>query len=252
MRAKFELVERAMELDPFAATHFGWLDFGILFRPHTDDDPFADPPDRIRLLRMRGVTDDEFADEREHLAWIRGIHAASYMCGSRASWERFAPLALSNIDRLLDDEIAPLEEQVLPLLVRQDPELFEFFPGDYYELFLNYVHLRGGAGNLVFQMRHARAEQNPEHSWWVARQILDALDAGTFETDPAMLLRLLDECFLAAWSQAGPDTAGEVAARIWELVESEPAARDFFLTHEVRMRSNLELCGRGPERLNPA
>ncbi len=245
--SKFELLRRALELDP-QATHFAWIDFGITARPHPDDGVFERPPDRVRLLRMRGFDSRDVADPVEYFARIRGHLAAGYMPGSRAAIaelaDRFDALAAG----MLEDGFAHNVEPLLVPLALENPELFEFIHGDYDALLLNQSRLRGSAPNLHFQLRDARERDVSEHAIRLCAAIVESLRDGVLESDPATLALILDECYLVAWYWGDPEhrLARELADRLRDLVDTEPGARDLFLREEVRIRGNLALLGERP------
>ena len=243
---KFELLERAGALDPFAASHLAWIDLGLPFRPHPDDDVFAHPSDKVRLLRMRPYAGDEFDDRAAYFSILRGHLAAGYISGERdrilQAAREFEDLARET----LDNGFAPSEEQLLPILCEQTPDAFDFHFGDYDEILVNYLRVRAGAANLLFQLRVARDAELPEPGLEICEAILASLREGTLDCSPAELAELLDECFLAAW-YAGDDSDRSLPREIHDIyrerTREDPEFRDIFLRDEIRVRSNFQLLG---------
>jgi Bacterial protein of unknown function (HtrL_YibB) len=243
--SKTELLRRAVELDPFAATHFAWIDLGLAARPHPADRVFETPSDRIRLLQMRGFDEREIADPRSYYSLFRGHLAAGYICGSREAIVALAALIERETAVILDQGIAPSEEQLVPALALARPELFEFHFGDYAAMLANYVQTRESAPNLLFQLRDARVRDHSAHGELVCDAVLEGLAANVFEADPATLAAILEECYLVAYYRDAPERleARTIATMFFELVRVEPDARDVFLRDEVRMRENFGFVG---------
>ena len=241
MWAKLELAERVALDDPFDGTHVAWIDIGLLYRPHPGEDPFANPPDRVRLLSMRPVFEHELVPREEYLESIRGHLAAGYLCASRENmaWlgQAFAALA----SETLEAGFAGSDEQLLPLLVAEHPERFELYQGDYEDILSNYLVPHGGAENLTFQLRAWRSEGAPGGGVAIARAVLEAVRAGELAATADSLAILLDDCYVAAWY--GEDEphplAREIAEVYMSLVERDPAFRDAFLRDEIHVRRNL-------------
>ena len=239
--SKFELVRRATDLDPFDATHYGWLDIGLPSRPHPADRVFEQPADRVRLLAMRGFREADLADAADYLSHLRGHVAAGYVTASAPAFMRLCERFDARAREFLEARLAPSEEQLLPILCLEEPELFEFHYGDYGAILSNYLRLRGSAENLIFQLRDARAHGDFAHGHAIGSRLLESVSEGTFECHPHLLSDLLDEAFIAAWYDegAGPDVAGHVASVYAGLVQSDPDFRDAFLRDEIRIRSNF-------------
>lgn len=245
--SKFELLERAAELEP-ASSHLAWIDLGLPFRPHPDDRVFERPSDRVRLLRMRPWSPNEMADRGEYFRYMRGLVAGGYVSGAREPLLRVCELFGEEYRGALAAGLAPNDEQLLPLLCDAEPGLFEFHHGDYADILGNYERLRGGASNLAFQLRVARDAGLYARGLELCEAILASHRAGTLECSPAELANLLDECFLAAWYGGEGDRAlaGEIADLYRERVAADPGFRDVYLREEIRVRSNFELLGTGP------
>lgn len=243
--SKFRLVELAIQLDPFGTTHFAWIDFGLyggLPAHHAADQPFARPSDRVRLLMLKPFSREEIGDSA-YYSWLRGHLGAGYVSGSRASMLRLNELMAAEAESALASGFGPTEEQLLPVVAAEHPDLFEFHYGDYSHVLENYVRLRGSATNLLFQMRHCRAVGDFDRALDIVWRLLAGYQDGTFACGADQLAELLDECFIAAYHAEYPEQhlAHEIAGLYAGLVIRDPDARDVFLRHEIRLRSNFAL-----------
>jgi hypothetical protein len=239
--AKPELAARVALDDPFDGSHVGWIDIGLLYRPHPGEDPFAHPSERVRLLSMRPLFEHELAAPERYLKSLRGHVAAGYVCGSRENiaWlgRAFARLARE----ALGAGFAGSDEQLLALLAGAHPDHFELHHGDYQDILANYLVPHGGAENLSFQLQVWRAAGAPGEGAPLARRVLESVKAREFKTSPESLAMLLDDCYVAAWygEEEPHPLARQIADLYLSCVERDPAFRDVFLRDEIHVRRNL-------------
>jgi hypothetical protein len=243
--SKFDLLAEAIDLNPFGASHFIWLDFGIADAAQTghvaEDGVFGDIPDEVRLLQTRPLDDELLLDRAHHLQYRRGHFASALISGHSASL--LAAIAVINraLDDTLRDEFAPLDEHLLDLAISQAPEMFDLYHGDHASVLDNYRRTRSGAANLLDQLRIWRGRSEFEPASRLAARITDSVVAGTFVCESVVLARLLEECFIASYYAGGDERtqARACAALYVERCHRDPDFRDEFLRSEIRMRGNL-------------
>ena len=162
--SKFELLARAIEAPPFAMRRTGWLDFGIDHIARADYGPaeriFRRLSRRIRLLRLRPFFEE--VDEALARGW------------------------------------APLEEQILPLIITKRPRAFDLYAGDYTHILDNYFRPHGSAENLLFQMRIFRQLGDFAGARRLGAEILASRAEGCFDADGATFAALIRELALAS------------------------------------------------------
>jgi hypothetical protein len=240
-RAKPELLARAASENPFSASHIAWIDFGLSWGPHPGEDPFAHPPDPLRLLMMRPFFPSDLADRERYLSWNWGHLAGGYVSGSLENMEWLAAGLHELARETLTTGFAASDEQLLPLIALEDPRRFEFHHGDYDHILANYLKPHGSAANLAFQLRVWRQHETPSAGAPLARAVFESVQSGEFEAEPDSLAALLDECYLAAFY--GEDEPHDLAQRIAEdymrRVERDHRFRDAFLRDEIRVRKNF-------------
>lgn len=242
---KFELLERVIEAKPFGARHVAWIDFGVAHvaetRHHRQDRVFWEIPDEVRILQMRPL-DGRLVDDRDHhLSYRWGHFAAGLISGASECVAVVCKLVRDELRGALDDGYAPLDEQLLDLVVAARPELFSFHHGDYDHITENYRRLRGSADNLLFQLRWWRSREAWGPASVLAEHIVQAVASGTLADAPSSLASLLEECFLAAYYAHPPDQRpARAAAHLYaDLARRDPEFREEFLRHEIRVRTNF-------------
>jgi hypothetical protein len=200
--AKLAMLRRALLLDPFDATHAAWIDIGIAHIALTEPremvaQVLATPTERIRLLMMRSFAPADLADRGHYYSHLWGHLAAGYIVGGREAVERLCDAFERDALDALAAGFAPSEEQLLPVLAVQHPDLFEFHYGDYPHILLNYDTPRGSAANLLDQLRHCRDWGETVRGLDIGTRVAASLRAGTFEASAGEREQLLAECALA-------------------------------------------------------
>jgi hypothetical protein len=239
--SKLELVARAAALDPFAATHLAWIDIGLRFAPHPEDDPFARPRDNVGALALRPFLEHDADDRTRYFSYLWGHVAAAYLSGSRESMLWLAARMDTAAREAMAAGFAASDEQLLGLIGADDPDRFEFHHGDYSHVLANYVRPRGSGENLASQLRILRAAGDLEKGIPMVRAVVESLEDGAFEDRAELVAELLDECFLAAWYGGHADRA--LACRVYDVymerLELDPDFREVFLRDEIRLRRNF-------------
>lgn len=163
--SKLPLIVETIQLNYFGTTHFAWIDFGISYVAKQDfiysDLIFNVSEDKIRLLFLRPVFPEDFSplnkttkgetrlDFKHYYEVERGIAAAGYMTGSIQAWRLFNTLFDKEVKLLLEENFAPSEQQIFPVLVVKNPNLFSLYRGDYDAILSNYKNFRISLHNIV-------------------------------------------------------------------------------------------------------
>lgn len=196
--SKFDVLERALALDPFDSTHFAWIDVGITHVARTDhyreDGVFEQPSDRARLLMRRNVTLGDIADRKAYYDHPRGNLGAGYISMSRANLRRVCETFRAEALGSLTLGLAPRDEPILAAVALEHPELFEFYYGDYDHILENYVLIRGSAAKLLELMRMCREQGGFRRGFEIGERIRASHREGTFAASPDVLSALLEEC----------------------------------------------------------
>ncbi len=213
--SKFWMVGEAIRRNPHQSTHFGWIDLGLShvasFRHAQEDGIFTTPSDRIGLTTMRPFDRRDVADLEDYLSLVRGFVACGYLAGSRAAMEKLVSRFENRCRDSLARGFAPSEEQILPLIALDHPELFDVVYADYRSILDNQVYLRSPV-NLLFQLRLGRERGDWDRGADIARRLLQSLESGRFEGSPLELAELFEELSLAAEQAEAP--LNDLASRI--------------------------------------
>jgi hypothetical protein len=247
--AKFELIERALDKNPFDATHFAWVDLGVT---HVADlggpastEPFIDPSDRIKLHMLR-YFGPETVKTPEYWQQLQQNVAGGFFVGEASNMRFLVTAFWRAINLALSHGRRPLELDILPYLAVQAPERFTFSYGDYPDLFRNHVRLRRNGGHLLWIMRAAREHKAWQHSCAIGQLALEGYKAGTFDLAPEVVEKFLVEYYLAAYYRDYPrqDVAHEVASHYARLTYLSPQFRDVYREREQFIRDSFAYLNR--------
>lgn len=245
--SKLALMKTIVELNPFASERFAWIDFGISYVAitqlnnsntvsntiHQNENVIQNNtieqntknvvdlsllmiPEKIKLLSLRPVfPDDNIGNEKDYYSVERGLVAFGLVTGSNQAWRLFYTLFDKEVQRLLTLDLAPSEQQIVPVLRLQNPNLFETFYGDYNGILINYNHFTRSIENVLrYTLILAREKGMPHISFPVGKIIFEELVNGmydeTLENDRYLTLILLNELFFAAVETQNYKTADDI------------------------------------------
>jgi hypothetical protein len=249
--SKLELLPRALEANPFNTDHFIWVeleDFDRVLAGHVGGDRvFVDPPAAVKLLQVSPLDPGLPADRDHHLSYRREHFATSFMAGPARHLREMCEIAQAELREALMAEFAPLDEHLVEAVAARRPELFDLYHGGREFALENYRLPRGSADNLASQLRAWRVREQWQPAAGLAERIIDSISSGSFVSAPDALASLLEECFLVSYYSEGEGKpqARSCAALYAELAHQDPAFRDEFLLHEIRVRTNFGFVEQG-------
>lgn len=173
-------------------------------------------PEKIKLLSLRPVfPDDNIHNEKEYYSVERGLVAFGLVTGSNQAWRLFYTLFDKEVQRLLTLDLAPSEQQIVPVLRLQNPNLFETFYGDYNGILINYNHFTRSIENVLrYTLILSREKGMPHISFPIGKIIFEEIVNGmydeTLENDRYLTLIFLNELFFAAVETQNYKTADDI------------------------------------------
>jgi len=164
-----------------------------------------------------------------HRTYVGG----GYLAGAAAAVRRLCRDFRQLMREALALHRAPLEEQVLALLLRQQPDAFDVYCGTFREILSNYHAPRASLPVIVAFQRACREARDFARGCEVGAAVLAAHQRDQLTAAPADLQASLYEYFTAAYAHDFPDRkrATAILDRYAELVRNVPAFRH---AHEER------------------
>jgi hypothetical protein len=120
------------------------------------------------------------------------------------------------------------EEQFIPLIYLDHPELFEFYYGYYTQIVTNYHGIRENP-DITIEAFIPKSRLNSQHqlAYDACKAVKKSLDEGIIKLKPAHIAKLYDELLIASWWLGKRDEAVEVVRTLAKSCdESSQEGRD--------------------------
>jgi hypothetical protein len=140
---KFYFMEKAIDANFANSSHFIWMDFGI---NHVAKDPevihdwILHIPDKIKQLCINPYIDS--GEHKEIFCNTWHHTAAGLFSGNAANIKLYIKLFKEKLEQVYAEEWYQLEEAIMAIVQRENPDLFEFFYGDYDGIIANYAEAK--------------------------------------------------------------------------------------------------------------
>ena len=137
---KFDFIESAIELNPFDSTHFIWMDFGINHVAQSTNiihEWINIIPDKIKQLCINPYVENE--PPKQMFQYIYHHTAGGLFSGSKENMLIYADLFKKKTEQIYSEEWYQIDEAVMTMVQRENPDLFDFFYGDYQGIISNYI-----------------------------------------------------------------------------------------------------------------
>jgi hypothetical protein len=137
---KFHCIESAIQLNPFKSTHFVWMDFGInhvALNTEEFNTWIHEVPDKIKQLCINPYT-----ETREHKNMFQYIYhhtAGGLFSGNAENLLKYSRLFKEKTEQIYAEEWFQLDEAVMTIVQKENPELFDLYYGDYPGIISNYL-----------------------------------------------------------------------------------------------------------------
>lgn len=135
---KFDFLDQALKLNPFKSSHFGWIDFGCSYRttwPSNMNQIVSSLNDKVKVSIFQPF--QRSFDYRVQ----QSVLDAGFFTGSKSQMTKFIDLIFEEISTLLNIlEIAPMEEQIMYKVIKDDPHKYIIsWASTYDRLFTNWL-----------------------------------------------------------------------------------------------------------------
>jgi hypothetical protein len=137
---KFDCINDTIHLNPFNSSHFIWMDFGINHVAQSTNTIFEwidKVPDKIKQLCINPYT--EVVDNKQMFQYIYHHTAGGLFSGSKENMLKYAELFKQKTEEIYADDWYQIDEAVMTMVQRENPDLFDFFYGDYQGIVSNYI-----------------------------------------------------------------------------------------------------------------
>lgn len=137
---KFYFMDKAIQLNHFNSTHFLWLDFGINHvakNPEIIHDWIFKIPDKIKQMCLNPFLEND--NHKDFFHFIYHHTSGGLFSGNIENMKKYIQLFKNKVTQLYNEEWYQIDETIMTLIQRENPDLFEFYCGDYEGIISNYL-----------------------------------------------------------------------------------------------------------------
>ena len=136
---KFCFMEKAVENNPFNSSHFVWCDFGINHVALDYDkihEWILSVPDKIKQLCINPYIEN--INDKDMFHNIYHHTAGGLFSGSSENLLKYSTLFKNKIDQIYSEDWYQIDEAIMTIVQKENPDLFDLFYGDYQGIISNY------------------------------------------------------------------------------------------------------------------
>ena len=137
---KHDFMESAIQLNPFGSSHFMWMDFGInhvALNTERIHSWIYKIPDKVKQLCINPYIEN--ISDKEMFQCIYHHTAGGLFTGSAQNLLEYAALFKKKTEQIYAEDWYQIDEAVMTMVQRENPDLFDFFYGDYNGIISNYI-----------------------------------------------------------------------------------------------------------------
>ena len=138
---KFDCVDKAIELDPYRTSHYMWVDFGINHVAQSTErihEWIHQIPDKIKQLCLNPYVEND--EPKSFFQYIYHHTAGGLFSGSAANMMNYSRLFKEKTAQIYSEGWYQIDEAVMTMVQRENPELFDLYYGDYQGIVSNYIY----------------------------------------------------------------------------------------------------------------
>ena len=136
---KFYFMEHSINMNPFNSTHFIWLDFRINYIAKSYNiihEWINNIPNKIKQMCINPYIEN--IEPKTYFQYIYHNMAGGLFSGSKDNLLLYCNLFKNKYDKILSENWYQLDEAVMTIIQRENPDLFELYYGDYEGIIANY------------------------------------------------------------------------------------------------------------------
>jgi len=136
---KFDCIDKTIELNPFNSSHLIWMDFGINHVAENTEcihNWINKVPDKIKQMCINPFV--EKLEFKEYFRYIYHNMAGGLFSGSVENMKRYSKLFKNKTDEIYNDNWYQIDEAIMTMVHRENPDLFDLFYGDYEGIVTNF------------------------------------------------------------------------------------------------------------------
>jgi hypothetical protein len=151
--SRYYLLLQSILVNPFNSTHFAWCNICIermswkcgMYLP----DIFSESRDKFSTCYIDYQSKNWTLDLNEYYRYGRCSMCSGFFTGNVEYISKFCNLLIAKFKQMVDLGLGHADEQLFSLVYFENPEIFEFYYGDYTEMINNYCKIQDCPEKIV-------------------------------------------------------------------------------------------------------
>lgn len=143
--ARYIMMKETVDRNPFASTHFGWINLCIERMGYTNlvhlDEALSLHRDKFSTCYIDYLPPEMIADLPTYFQWGRCTMCSGFFTGNAPYMWQVADLIENQFLEYLQQGYGHADEQLYSPVYFKHPDLFEHYYGDYKQMITNYAHV---------------------------------------------------------------------------------------------------------------
>jgi len=143
--SRYLMLKDVIDKNPFGSTHFSWINFCIERMGHTNllrlDHALSIKRNRFSTVYMDHIEEDIVKNTPVYFEWGRCSLCSGFFTGNYEYMYKVCDLIENKFLEYLGQGFGHADEQLMCPVYYENPDLFELFYGEYYQMITNYVDI---------------------------------------------------------------------------------------------------------------
>jgi hypothetical protein len=143
--SRYIMLKKTMEENPFASSHFAWINICIERMGYKNlihlDETLTNLRDKFSTCYIDFVSESLVRNVSEYYRFGRCSMCSGFFTGNKDYFTKFCNKLLDKFVEFTDLGYGHADEQLFSAVYFDNPEIFDFYYGDYFQMITNYVHV---------------------------------------------------------------------------------------------------------------
>lgn len=201
---KYHLVNKAIDINPFKSSHFGWIDFGLgqwksdIFKPLNEVIELK--RDKFSCCRIN-ITEEKILKDPRHFYFNnRTDIITNFFTGNIESIRKVSDLVMNEFKKVVNQGYGYKDEQVLATLYLDHKDLFDLYPGDTKSVIENYGYkIRGSEIKIMNCLLNCYLIDDTKSGYEIGKILYESFKKGYCRLDKNSEISLYYYLYLFYW-----------------------------------------------------
>jgi hypothetical protein len=239
---KIFFLEEIVKLNPFNSKYFGWIDFGVHHvarespLPDKIDEYLVPDTDKIKILELRPIFQDEISDVHEYTKKFRHKIAGGLLTGHVDYLSQFFVLFRKHLYDLLSKRIYAHEETIFAFIYHYNRHIFQPFYGNYEQIVCNYKKIILLNDLIVTNITNNRMHGQNKNALTVAKKVYE----DCYDVVPVKMKALIFDELLVNSYYYDQNEANKYLSLFLDTLEKDTALVEEFVNEKNRILNNIK------------